>query len=88
VKLVGTGRHFVTNIGLMEFASLFCAAGVRGVYSLTGCCWRNHRPFIFSVIKAVGVEKLILCELVENSSRQEALQTIFPDRMDIFYHRI
>jgi hypothetical protein len=36
----------------------------------------------------VGVEKLILRELAENSSRQDALQAIFSDRVDIFYRRI
>jgi hypothetical protein len=38
--------------------------------------------------KAVGVEKLNLGELIENSLRQDALQAIFWDRVDIFYHRI
>ena len=37
---------------------------------------------------AVAVEKLILGELAKNSLRQDALQTIFSDRVDIFYHRI
>jgi hypothetical protein len=36
----------------------------------------------------VGVEKLTPGERAENSSRQDALQTIFSDRADIFYHRI
>jgi hypothetical protein len=36
----------------------------------------------------VGVEKLILLELAENSSSQDALQTIFSDRVDIFCHPI
>jgi hypothetical protein len=36
----------------------------------------------------VGVEKLILGELAENSSRQDVLQAIFADRVDILYHRI
>ena len=36
----------------------------------------------------VGVEKLILGELAENSSRQDALQAISSDQGDIFYHRI
>jgi hypothetical protein len=36
----------------------------------------------------VGVEKLILGEFAKNSSRQDALQAIFSDRVDIFYHRI
>jgi hypothetical protein len=36
----------------------------------------------------VAVEKLILGELRENSSRQEALQAIFSGWVDIFYHRI
>jgi hypothetical protein len=36
----------------------------------------------------VGVEKLIPLELAENSSRQDALQAIFSDRVDIFYHQI
>ena len=31
----------------------------------------------------MGVEKPILQELAENSSRQDTLQTIFSDRMDI-----
>jgi len=37
---------------------------------------------------AVGVEKVVLGKLAENSSRQEALQAILSDRVDIFYHRI
>ena len=36
----------------------------------------------------VGVEKLILGEPAENSSFQDALQAIFSDRVNIFYHRI
>jgi hypothetical protein len=40
------------------------------------------------VLTGVGVEKLILGELAENSSRQDALQAIFSDRVDIFYRRI
>jgi len=36
----------------------------------------------------VVVEKVICEKLVENSSRQDALQGIFSERVDIFYHRI
>jgi hypothetical protein len=36
----------------------------------------------------VAVEKLILGELRENSSREDALQSFFSDWVDIFYHRI
>jgi hypothetical protein len=36
----------------------------------------------------VAVEKLAQRELVEIASRQEALQTIFPSLLDIFYHPI
>ena len=36
----------------------------------------------------VGVKKFILRKLAENSSRQDALQAVFLDRVDIFYHRI
>jgi len=37
---------------------------------------------------AVGVEKLAQREFAEIASRQEALQTIFPNLLDIFYHPI
>jgi hypothetical protein len=40
------------------------------------------------VLTGVVVEKLILGESAENSSRQDALQAIFSARLDIFYHRI
>jgi hypothetical protein len=46
----------------------------------------GHDPGLTRI--GVGVEKLILWELAENSSRQDALQTIFSDGVDIFYHRI
>jgi hypothetical protein len=36
----------------------------------------------------VGVEKLILVELAQKSSLQNALKAIFSDQVDIFYHRI
>jgi len=36
----------------------------------------------------VAVEKVICGKLAENSSRQDALQAIFSDRVDIFDHRI
>jgi hypothetical protein len=36
----------------------------------------------------VAVEKLAQREFAEIASRQEALQTIFPGRLDIFYHPI
>jgi hypothetical protein len=36
----------------------------------------------------VGVEKLTLGEVAANSSRQDAQQAIFSDRVYIFYHRI
>jgi hypothetical protein len=38
------------------------------------------------VIIPVAVEKLARQEFAEIASRQEALQTIFPRRLDIFYH--
>jgi hypothetical protein len=40
------------------------------------------------VIIPVAVEKLAQRELAEIASRQEALQTIFPSALDIFYHPI
>jgi hypothetical protein len=36
----------------------------------------------------VAVEKLARHEFAEIASRQEALQTIIPSRLDIFYHPI
>jgi hypothetical protein len=36
----------------------------------------------------VAVEKLARHEFAEIASRQEALQTIFPSLLDIFYHPI
>jgi hypothetical protein len=36
----------------------------------------------------VAVEKLAHSELAKIGSRQEALQTIFPSLLDIFYHPI
>ena len=36
----------------------------------------------------MAVEKVIYAKLAENSSRQDALQVIFLDWTDIFYHRI
>jgi hypothetical protein len=36
----------------------------------------------------VVVEKLADSEFVKTGSRQEALQTIFPNLLDIFYHPI
>ena len=36
----------------------------------------------------MGVEKLAQREFAEIASRQEALQTIFPNLLDIFYHPI
>jgi hypothetical protein len=36
----------------------------------------------------VAVEKLAHQEFAEIASRQEALQTIFPSLLDIFYHPI
>jgi hypothetical protein len=38
------------------------------------------------VRRGVGVEKLAQREFAEIASRQEALQTIFPSLLDIFYH--
>ena len=38
------------------------------------------------MIIPVAVEKLARQEFAEIASRQEALQTIFPRRIDIFYH--
>jgi hypothetical protein len=40
------------------------------------------------VIRGVAVEKLARHEFAEIASRQEALQTIFPSLLDIFYHPI
>jgi hypothetical protein len=40
------------------------------------------------VRRGVGVEKLARHEFAEIASRQEALQTIFPSLLDIFYHPI
>ena len=40
------------------------------------------------MIIPVAVEKLPLHEFAEIASRQEALQTIFPGLLDIFYHPI
>jgi hypothetical protein len=39
-------------------------------------------------ITGVAVEKLARHEFAEIASRQEALQTIFPSFLDIFYHPI
>jgi hypothetical protein len=39
-------------------------------------------------IGPVAVEKLARREIAEIASRQEALQTIFPNLLDIFYHPI
>ena len=36
----------------------------------------------------MAVEKLAHSEFAKNGSRQEALQTIFPSLLDIFYHPI
>ena len=35
-----------------------------------------------------GVEKLAHCDFAKTASRQEALLTIFPSLLDIFYHPI
>jgi hypothetical protein len=40
------------------------------------------------VRRGVAVEKLAHHEFAEIASRQEALQTIFPSLLDIFYHPI
>jgi hypothetical protein len=40
------------------------------------------------VIRGVAVEKLAHSEFTKIGPRQEALQTIFPSLMDIFYHPI
>jgi Amino acid permease len=40
------------------------------------------------LINPVAVEKLAHQEFAEIASRQEALQTIFPSLLDIFYHPI
>jgi hypothetical protein len=40
------------------------------------------------VERSVAVEKVPCGKLAENSSRQDALQAILSDRVDIFYHRI
>jgi len=36
----------------------------------------------------VAVEKLAHCDVTKTASRQEALQTIFPSLLDIFYRPI
>jgi hypothetical protein len=38
--------------------------------------------------RGVAVEKLAYSEFAKIGSRQEALQTIFPSLLDIFYHPI
>ena len=40
------------------------------------------------MVRGVAVEKLAQREFSEIASRQEALQTIFPSLLDIFYHPI
>jgi len=40
------------------------------------------------LINPVAVEKLAHSEFAKIGSRQEALQTIFPSLLDIFYHPI
>jgi hypothetical protein len=40
------------------------------------------------LMNPVAVEKVALHEFAEIASRQEALQTIFPSALDIFYHPI
>jgi hypothetical protein len=40
------------------------------------------------VVRAAAVEKLAHQEFAEIASRQEALQTISPNLLDIFYHPI
>jgi hypothetical protein len=47
-----------------------------------------HHQFGYVVIIPVAVEKLAHQEFAEIASRQEALQTIFPSLLDIFYHPI
>jgi hypothetical protein len=44
---------------------------------------QNDLPETALTTAGVAVEKLILVELAINSSRQDALQTIFSDRVDI-----
>src|ERR1700739_1600248 len=41
---------------------------------------------LYCVISPVAVEKLAHSEFAKIGSRQEALQTIFPSLLDIFYH--
>jgi hypothetical protein len=48
----------------------------------------NYLRLRLMVIIPVGVEKLARHEFAEIASRQEALQTIFPSLLDIFYHPI
>jgi hypothetical protein len=43
---------------------------------------------LYCVIIPVAVEKLAHSEIAKIGSRQEALQTIFPSLLDIFYHPI
>jgi hypothetical protein len=40
------------------------------------------------VVRGVAVEKLAHLNFEKTASRQEALQTIFPSLLDIFYHPI
>jgi hypothetical protein len=40
------------------------------------------------LITGVAVEKLAHFDFAKTASRQEALQAIFPRRLDIFYHPI
>ena len=48
----------------------------------------NSRGIVGWTLSDVAVEKRILEEAVENSSRQDTLLAIFSAKVDIFYHRI
>jgi hypothetical protein len=52
---------------------------------------RGRVPLLTGYLKGYGdndVEKLAHSEFAKIGSRQEALQTIFPSLLDIFYHSI
>jgi hypothetical protein len=52
--------------------------------------WRRMVKFrkMLLVVRGVAVEKLAHSEFAKIGSHQEALQTIFPSLLDIFYHPI
>ena len=60
----------------------------RKINGLCGCRRKGFRLAGLLVIKRVAVEKLAHLEFAEIGSRQEALQRIFSDHLDIFYRPI